>query len=165
VKRALVVVALALGGAFACVATDDRVVVTPPDRATFPAVSDVMARHCGSLDCHGTTGRNLRVYGSLGLRLAQTGDDSRPTSAPHKTTIAEYDEDYLSLLGLEPEVMSAVVADKGQSPERLTFVRKARGHENHKGGTVWPEGSDLDRCFLTWLAGQAACPDETAKSP
>lgn len=137
----------------ACVATaaDDRVVVIPPDRASFPPVADLLGRRCGTLDCHGVTFRNLRIYGREGRRLAP-GD--RPTSRPGTTTPAEYDATFESLVALEPEVMTRVVSEGGANPERLTFVRKARGTEAHKGLAIWPEGGPEDLCVTGWLAGK-----------
>lgn len=137
-------------------ATDARVSTTVPDRASFPAVADVLDHRCGSLDCHGSVARNLRLYGHEGLRL----DPSARPSSKSNTTPAEYDESFLSIVTLEPELMSAVVAEGGAHPERLTFVRKARGTEHHKGGTLMIEGDAQDRCVTGWLAGRtdaAAC--------
>ena len=61
---------------------------------------------------------------------------------------------YRSLVGLEPTVMSAVVDGHGAHPELLTFVRKARGLEAHKGGSLITPGDDQDVCITSWLAGQ-----------
>lgn len=134
---------------FACStpSTDARVVVTTPDRASFPPVANLLVHRCGTLDCHGNSYRNLRLYGNEGLRL-----DGRPSAHPN-TTDAEYDQDFQSIIGLEPELMTAVVSQGGAAPERLTFVRKARGTEAHKGGTLMKEGDAEDRCITSWLAG------------
>ena len=61
------------------------------------------------------------------------------------TTPDEIEQDYDSVVGLEPEAMSAVVADGGANPDRLSLVRKARGLEHHKGGTVFQVGDDADQ--------------------
>ncbi len=145
----------------ACVTADDgdRFVTVAPDRATFPPVSDLLEHRCGTLDCHGVTYRNLRIYGREGLRAA-AGD--RPSSKPGTTTVAEYDLTFQSLVGLEPATISQVVLDGGAAPERLTFVRKARGTESHKGLAIWAEGGLEDRCITGWLAGKldaATCAD------
>jgi hypothetical protein len=165
ILRALAL-ALALVGVLACSSppSDARVVAAPPDRASFPAVADVLEHRCGSLDCHGTVYRNLRLYGREGLRLSPF---DRPTSKPGATTVAEYDEDFLSVVALEPEAMSAVVREGGAAPERLTLVRKARGAEHHKGGVSMSSGDDADRCVTSWLSGRtdlAAC-DEGLRAP
>ncbi len=152
---------LGLLGALASLATalgcdapqaDARSVVTsPPDRASFAPVAQMMVRTCGTLDCHGTVARNLRIYGDVGLRYSLS--DTPTVLVP--TTNDEVDQDYASLVGLEPEIMSAVVAAGGASPERLTVLRKARGTEHHKPGAILQPGDDRDVCFTTWLAGKA----------
>lgn len=121
-----------------------------PDRVTFPPVAELLDVRCGSLDCHGTVARNLRLYGSPGLRWLSS---DRPLVPPCDTQ-DEDDQDYESVVGLEPETMSAVVAAGGIDPERLTMVRKARGTEAHKGGKVWTQGDDSDACLTSWLAGK-----------
>jgi hypothetical protein len=128
---------------------DGRYIQRPPDRASFPPVASVLVHSCGTLDCHGTLYRNLRLFGSEGLRLSST---DRPL-VPPCTTAAEIDQDYTSVSGLEPEMMGEVVADHGAHPERLTLVRKARGLESHKGGILMREGDDEDRCLTSWLSG------------
>jgi hypothetical protein len=122
-----------------------------PDRASFPPVAELLVVRCGSLLCHGTPGRNLRLYGSAGLRWSSS---DRPL-VPLCDTQDEIDQDYESVVGLEPETMSAVVAAAGMNPDRLTMVRKARGTEAHKGGQIWSQGDDSDNCVTTWLAGNA----------
>jgi len=136
--------------------SDPRVRADVPDRASFEYVAPVLVHRCGTLDCHGTPARNLRLYGAEGQRFAPS-DVPKPK---HEVTEEEASEDYASIVGLEPEVLSAVVADKGASPERLTLVRKARGAENHKGGALVRAGDDSDICVTSWLAGAtdvAAC--------
>jgi hypothetical protein len=140
----------------ACVTedADPRVTGAVPSLATFAPVSDLLDHRCGTLDCHGVTYRNLRIYGREGLRLAP---DGRPSSGALPTTQAEYEATFQSLVGLEPEVMNAFLAEGGLHPERLTLVRKARGTESHKGLAIWSEGDPQDRCLTSWLKGQ---PDE-----
>jgi len=119
-----------------------------PTRTDFERVADAMQPHCGTLDCHGEAGRNLRLFGGRGLRLAPGGN---PLDGD--TTPAEYDATFWSVVGLEPETLTAVLQDKGDDPERLSLIRKARGHERHKGGTLMVAGDALDRCLTSWLAG------------
>jgi len=120
-----------------------------PLRATYEPVHDVLQTSCGTLDCHGQAGRSLRLYGGRGLRLRSTDNP-----ADNPTTHEEYDQSYWSVIALEPEVLSDVVEDHGQMPERLTLVRKARNLEHHKGGQLFVAGDDRDRCLTSWLAGQ-----------
>jgi hypothetical protein len=149
VKRAhLVLLVTSTLSACRVPATDARFTGSLPDQASFPEVTQVLVRHCGTLDCHGSSGRNLRLYGSEGLRLSP---DDRPQT-PTCTSDDEVAQDYASVVGLEPEVLSAVVADGGAHPERLTIVRKARGAEDHKGGAPFQQGDAGDRCLTSWLA-------------
>jgi hypothetical protein len=154
-RRLLVpaVPAIALAIALACSSPppDARVIAQTPDRTTFPAVASMLVQACGTLDCHGTVSRNLRLYGDTGLRFSPT--DVPSTLIP--TTIDEVAQDYGSVVGLEPELMSEVVASGGANPERLTFYRKARGIEAHKGGAVVVAGDARDVCITTWLQGHA----------
>jgi hypothetical protein len=152
--------------AFLSLAACEGIVVTPgadrpgaplmaPERATFNPVADVLQASCGTLDCHGQVGRSLRLYGGRGLRLSPDGN-----SADDPTTRDEYDQSYFSVIGLEPELMSAVMAAHGAHPDRLTIVRKARNLEHHKGGKLFTAGDDRDRCLTAWLGGtvdSAAC--------
>ena len=122
-----------------------------PPRAKFELVADAMQPSCGTLDCHGQAGRNMRLCGGRGLRLMA---GANPLAG--NTTPAGYDATFWSVVGLEPETMTAVVADHGADPERLSLIRKPRGHERHKGGTLMTVGDPLDRCLLSWLAGAVA---------
>ena len=70
------------------------------------------------------------------------------------TTEAEHQATYRSIVGLEPAVMSEVVANHGRDPELLTFIRKPRGTEAHKGGKLFEPGDDQDVCVTSWLSGR-----------
>lgn len=89
------------------------------------------------------------------------------------TTPAERLDNWRSLCGLEPELMTVVYCcsvgegvcdgfDYGAScadpedydPERLTLVRKARLREKHKGAQIWGAGDAGDKCLTNWLAGR-----------
>jgi len=120
-----------------------------PSTTNFEYVANTLDAHCGTLDCHGASGRNFRMYGYSGRRL-----DPKDVSGGLATTPREVGADYCSLTSLEPEILAAVVAEGGARPERLTFIRKARGAESHTGGTVFPAGSDGDKCLTLWLAGK-----------
>ena len=128
---------------------EQRTAVTGPPRAEFELVSSVLSAHCGTLDCHGSVARNMRVYGTDGLRLA-------PTDVPGVdggvTTFAEHEANYQAVVNLEPELMTLVVRESGRDPTRLTLIRKARSLEYHAGGEALPAGSDGDRCVTSWLS-------------
>jgi hypothetical protein len=148
-RRIVVALAAVLLAACSSGNSGKRAVLTEPPMSTdFPALADAVDLHCGSLDCHGKVGRNLRLYGRWGLRLS-------PADVPGcgTATTDENAEDYWSLVGLEPELTAAVFGDHGANPQRLTLIRKARGTEAHKGGTVFPEGSPGDVCLTSFVAG------------
>ncbi len=131
-------------------------VLAAPAVADFPAVGDALEVSCGTLDCHGQVGRNLRVYGYGGLRLS-----APDTPAGDPTTELEYLSSYVSLVSLEPEALSEVVALQSD-PNQLSLVRKTRGIEHHKGGQRARTGDSLDRCIVLWLTGKfdpAPCAD------
>lgn len=132
----------------ACVGapSDSRITIDAPDRSQFDPVGLFLDHRCGSLDCHGSAQRNLVLWGNEGLRL-------NPSDVPGvaRTSEAELDASYRSLVGLEPAVMSEVVEGGGHHPELLTFVRKARGDESHKGGALVVPGDVQDTCIASWL--------------
>jgi hypothetical protein len=138
------------------VPSDARIGIDAPNGSEeeFGIVGDYLDHRCGSLDCHGQPGRNLRIWGCEGMRLDP--HDVPLCSVPQggsQTTSAEHQATYRSLVGLEPAVMSTVVEGHGAHPELLTFVRKARGLEAHKGGVLIAPGDDQDVCVTSWLAG------------
>jgi hypothetical protein len=158
-KRTLIALTLVAALALACDAalvpaegegqpSDSPALMAPP-RVGFDPVADALIATCGTLDCHGQPGRNLRLFGNHGLRLASKDD---PGGLP--TTAAERQADYWSVIGLEPEVLDLVVRAGGAGADRLSIVRKGRGTERHKGGAVSREGDAFDRCLLGWLAGK-----------
>jgi hypothetical protein len=155
-----------IGAGLACAPSPDtsaRVALVAPDLPGFAPVSDLLDHRCGSLDCHGSVGRNLRLVGHEGLRL-----DPADVPGGSDTTAAELAANFASVVGLEPELMAAVFADGGARPERLTLVRKARGTENHKGGALIVVGDDQDLCLTSWLAGavlQGACVRAVTSTP
>ncbi len=144
--RWLLLISFALAG---CVIPDPDATVDAvcPDRAQFTSVSPFLETGCGTLDCHGQPSRPLRIYGSIGLRLS-------PTDLPggNPTTVAEVAANYVSVCGLEPEIMSAVTT-KVDTPDALLMIQKPRGETKHKGGTVTVKGDDGDTCETSWLLG------------
>jgi hypothetical protein len=94
---------------------EDRSFSVPP-RENFDAVSSVLHARCGSLDCHGRKERNLSLHGKNRLRLSP---DDRPGVDGGVTEGGEHDANYASVVGLEPELMAQVHAERGYRPERL----------------------------------------------
>lgn len=137
----------------------ESVVGPPLDVNSFRPVSAVMERRCGTLDCHGQTARPLRIYGQYGLRRYEPeGSPNVENYAEYysggkePTTLAELEDNYRSMLALEPEIIAKVYA-KTAPPEELTLVRKARLQEKHKGGLLWNKGDPGDVCLTNWLTG------------
>ncbi len=124
-----------------------------PDRAAFVVVATAMQRRCGTLDCHGQSGRNLRLYGLGGLRLS-TPEAPIVDPVADPSTVPELDASYTSTIGLEPEALWRVLA-QGADPNQLSIVRKMRGIEKHKGGQLARAGDALDRCLVSWLTDRA----------
>jgi len=136
--------------------TNTRIGVDAPPFTdqSFGPLGDYLDHRCGSLDCHGQQGRNLRIWGCEGMRLdaGMIPVCNRTVPGGGRTSVQEHQATYRSLVGLEPQVMSEVYAGcNGQlveagvaayppasscHPELLTFVQKARGAEAHKGGQL-----------------------------
>jgi hypothetical protein len=136
--------------------TNTRIGVEAPPFTdqSFGPLGNYLDHRCGTLDCHGQPGRNLRIWGCEGMRLdagmIPVCNKTVPGGGP--TTVAEHQATYRSLVGLEPQVMTEVyagcygqLAEAGVAdypppsmchPELLTFVQKARGAEAHKGGQL-----------------------------
>jgi hypothetical protein len=185
IKRLVVAVCITLsvGGSVGCsfAPSDARIGVDAPSFQQYTAddgtmqltsVSDFMDHRCGSLDCHGNPQRNLQIWGCFGMRVAVDGQAIYPgcrSTGGMNTTAQEYEDSYRSLVGLEPAVMSQVVsAGANGNPDLLTYVRKARGEESHKGGMLVTPGDDGDLCITTWLTGPsntAACAAAIANTP
>lgn len=125
----------------------ERNVLSAPSRNDFPDVGNAVQMRCGTLDCHGQVGRNMRLYGFGGLRLSAP---ETPNGDP--TTDQELNASYDSIVGLEPEALSQVVTHQAD-PNQLSLVRKMRGIEHHKGGQQSRIGDVLDRCVVSWLTG------------
>lgn len=138
--------------------------VVAPTFKNFNKVNDALGASCGTLDCHGQQGRNMRVWSKYGMRL-QVSTQNPPIPGSGQTTAAEVLATYRSVVGLEPEIMSQVVEDGGRDPQRLTMIRKARGTESHKGHKVMSVGDPLDVCITSWLAGNVNVADCNKMAP
>ena len=162
---------IAVGCAFA--PSDERMGLVAPDLGQFETagVGDYMDHRCGSLDCHGQATRNMVLWGCSGLRIDPNETGLAPgcrASGGINTQTDEYEASYRSIVALEPAVMTAVINGGGADPEMLTFIRKARGWDAHKGGALVVPGDDQDKCMTSWLAGNAdstACANAIAETP
>ena len=117
--------------------------------ASFDIVSDALVYQCGTLDCHGSAFRNMRLYGYGGLRL---DPNLKPDDRPGIRFPAEARANYESVVGVEPEKLIEVESQGGREPERLAIVAKPRALQNHKGGPVMKPGDAIDKCITSWLA-------------
>jgi hypothetical protein len=127
---------------------DDTVVVNAPSADTFTPVSPVLEIRCGTLDCHGSSARNLRTFGINGARLDPMGITGDQSTTPEEVLAT-----YASVISVQPEVLNRIVNEGGLKPERWLLITKGRGTEYHKGGSRMLEGDDSDRCITSWVAG------------
>jgi hypothetical protein len=152
-RRSFVVAALAfapLASVAACIAYDaTEVSDVAALKEDFAPVSEMLGTRCGSLDCHGSPARPLRLYHHQGMRRAKGdvpgGDDTRQD---------EHDANFLSVTGLEPELIAEVADGGGEGAEGLVLHGKAYGLMKHDGGEVLVDGTNAARCFTSWLAGR-----------
>lgn len=148
-----IVASLGLVGLLASCSAPDKGALERPPAATRARlapfetlVSPVFEKHCGSLDCHGGIGRNLRIYSSNGLRLP---NDAGLRTGAGDTTSEERLANYHAILGLEPERTEEVFA--GGDPYELLVLKKPLAIESHKGGQPIRRGDDSETCIVSWL--------------
>lgn len=127
--------------------------------ADFQPISAVFERRCGTLDCHGSAFRPMRIYGQNGLRRPELKGSKNVTNFAEyssgglePTTAAELADNYQSVISLEPELVAQVVQHL-TDPDALTVIRKARLQEKHKGGLLWNQGDYGDACLTNWFTG------------
>lgn len=140
------------------------------DFESFAPVSTVLEARCGTLDCHGSLARPMRIFGQSGLRrpidfaAAEAGDpiqkaladeveagaDEYYPGGAQATTPSERLENYKAMCGLEPELTARVVQGSADV-DTLTLFRKMRLLEKHKGGRIFNEGQPGDVCLAQWL--------------
>ncbi len=141
--------------AWSCASPPDTSRVTTilsPDYDTYvQSVDPYLARRCGSLDCHGQLGRAYRVYGRAGLRLT-TVQDGGLVSGGQPSDPEELRANYQTLVALEPEEMSRLMARQGDNPNLLMLLRKPLRLERHKGGPAMAEDDAGYRCVIAWLS-------------
>lgn len=148
-RTALTTFALALGLlplASSCLTVPEPQELACADFETFPTVSPVLEQRCGSLDCHGSLSRPLRIYGQNGLRVGGGVTGGSGTNA------TELEATWRSLCGLEPERMDLV--QKGElEPTELMILRKPLHLERHKGSQLFQLGDPGEVCLESWITG------------
>lgn len=129
-----------------------QTVVLVPDYDTYvQSVDPYLTRRCGSLDCHGQSGRAFRLYSREGLRM-RTIQDGGLISGKQATQPEEQRANFQALVGLEPEEMSRLMARQGENPNQLLLLRKPLKLERHKGGPAMAEDDPGYRCVIAWLS-------------
>lgn len=126
----------------------------------FPRVSLVLERRCGTLDCHGSLARPLKIYSGNGLRLGTLDEITDPGVAQgnetvpggRATTEEEFEANWRSICGLEPEKTIRVIAGE-IPPEDLMVLRKPLLLEDHKGAQLFLEGDPGATCLSCWFRG------------
>jgi hypothetical protein len=122
--------------------------LTFPDSASFPAVSDALEINCGTLDCHGSIYRNMRLFGIYGARL-----NSMLVPGRDPTTPDEYKANYDSVVSIQPENLAAIVANHGQGFDQWELILKGTNAEVHKGGQRMMKGDPTYTCIQSWVNG------------
>lgn len=163
-----------LGGCAESYDPSQKTNVLAPDYDIYATYLDeYINRRCGTLDCHGATGRAFRHYGALGLRRLEgkadefTGEKGDAGEVRRTglgaTTEEEVRANYAGIIALEPEVISRLVALNGNDINARAlewmFLRKGLGlsdttisrGERHKGGEVFKETDDAYKCIVLWL--------------
>lgn len=157
-KRLLAFALPFLGASLAVFACDvpergqiDRPVSTRATQADFlnAGVGLVFERRCGSLDCHGSVARNMRIYSSDGLRAP---NEAGLGPGNGSTTSAEKLANYQAILGLEPLATRDVL--NGADPYEMLVMKKPLLIESHKGGGVFRQGDDTETCIYSWLTSE-----------
>ena len=139
-----------------CVQNEPSDLRVYPNREQFiEGVSPFMEARCGGLNCHGQVGRPLRIYSKNGLRREVAANGLRDT---RDTTPEERLENYVSVIGLEPEAISECVRTQCTSMDFHLLLKplddSGRG-VRHKGGPVLRVGSNDPgwTCLFGWLSG------------
>ena len=162
-KRPLAIAALLVTGCLSDADLGVAPTACPPFDDFADHVAPVLERRCATLDCHGAEGRPLLIFSDIGRRRPggpDAGDPGYVTGGDVITTRYEREGSYLSVCGLEPELIDEVLAGLAPPPD-LTLVRKPRLDEKHKGGRIWQPESAEDRCLQSWLRGEidpSLCP-------
>jgi hypothetical protein len=124
-----------------------------PGQGLGAGLEGMLEAHCATLDCHGQLGRPLRLYSQNGLRnFDDAGSGGTNVTGGAPTTYNEIFENYIAVIGLQPELMSKVLSGN-LDPTQLLIVRKPRQMERHKGGQVIDVGDNADTCLISWLTG------------
>jgi hypothetical protein len=147
----IAVLALCLGASMTTGCMEFQVAETPLAERDQDAYADLVQPYvglrCGSLDCHGDSGRPLRLYAEHGLR-------SSDALRGQPITIAETTHNVASFAGVDPDHDDTVGASRHLA--MLKALAVDAGGFAHEGGDVW---NRLDQpgylCVLGWLENRA----------
>ncbi len=129
-----------------------------PNSFRTNGVGLVFEKRCGSLDCHGSLARNLRIYSARGLRLP---NDAGLLPGVGDTSLEESTENYRSITTLEPEATNDVI-DGADPVTTLQILKKPLEIEKHKGGASIRKGDDAERCIVSWFKEDPLNPVDAA---
>lgn len=136
-----------------------KTTVVAPDFAIYDKYVDgFLNARCGTLDCHGQPGRPFRSYGYRGLRIFKADGGLVPGQGTGTSTAEERLSNYYSIIALEPEEMSRVIARNGERPDTLLFLRKPLLFERHKGGPALSVEDSGYACLVAWLRAEPGKP-------
>ena len=145
---------------------------SPPDSSSTPnlsvadvdpagfrdSVEPVFERRCGSVDCHGQLASGMRIYSENGLRLP---NDAGLAVGSGATSIAEINANYTAIVGLQPEMVNALMANPARTADdvrHLLILAKPLQDERHKGGPALSLGEPAEACIELWLLGTLESP-------
>lgn len=154
--RVLVFSGALLGSACSGPPGDQTFVPIVPTIEGFSGVSDALEAHCGTLDCHGNSARNMRIYGINGIRFGKglvPGSDPTTGASDAGKLGGELLLTYEAVIAIQPEVLGQIVSQHGARPERWIVITKGRGTEHHKGGSRMQLHDATDTCITSWLTG------------
>lgn len=139
--------------------TRTTTILAPPQTSFQQYVSPVLERRCATLDCHGQTGRPLRLYSARGLRLP---NDAGLMPGIGGTTTEEAAANYRAVIGLEPEELTRVIAGVAV-PRDLLLLKKPLMLEGHKGGPAIAASNDAaELCIASWILSDTTNPVDQA---
>jgi hypothetical protein len=127
---------------------NDEFKFTPPDSAAFKLVSPALEINCGTLDCHGSIYRNMRLFGHYGARL-----DPKLTTGKEDTTDQEMESNFTSVISIDAENFASIVANHGKGFDQWMVVLKGENAVEHKGLARMKKGDDTYNCLLSWVTG------------
>ena len=127
ITTAVIAALVAVGAGTSCASAPDvnrLTTVIQPDFDTYKASVDTyLSRRCGTLDCHGQTGRGYRMYGRNGIRLTTGVDDAGLVSGQQATTDGEILANFQAIIRCSP----TPTMSRASQPKALALWRPGLG--------------------------------------